>query len=98
MVDWVAYYTNDREFESSDVEWSDLPDDGVLAISLYHETDHQSLYEFDWYFYVPENDLFAASNDSVPEIKARYPGAICKRGMWAPYDEYKPVKRKAQRR
>lgn len=94
---WRVWYTNGRTFDSDDTDWRALPDDGVLAVRLLFGEGQQTIYGHDHYFHVPGTDLFGGSDDPVEEIHERYPGAIVKRGKWAPTEEWRTVKREAQR-
>lgn len=103
VVGWRCWYTDDRHFNSEQDEWGELPDDGVLCVKLYYdefadngETRYTLLLDgHDHYFHVPETDLFGSSNDPVEEIHERYPGAIVKRGKWAPAEEFYSTKDRA---
>lgn len=52
-MEWVAWYTEDRVFKSSEIEWKDLPASGVLVVhSLYWENGqrYRTIYDgCDWY-------------------------------------------------
>ena len=87
MVRWRAYYTEGREFDSTDDDWSDLPSDGVLAVNVYLERPvKQTIYGYDWYFHIPDTDVFGG--DDHGDVTERYPGAIIKRGKWISYDDW----------
>lgn len=94
---WRAYYTDNRQFDSDEYDWSDLPDDGVLGVKLWFEDGHQCVYGFDWYFHVPDTNLFAGNNDTLHEIRDRYGDVILKRGKWIPSDDWRRVKKEIQR-
>ena len=100
MTGWRAYYVGGLTFSSEEDEWADLPDDGLLVVVIYTEREsldgdihvHRRIRAgFDWYFHVPDSDLYAANNDEPDEIRKRYPGAILKRGKWAGEEEYRTV-------
>ena len=101
---WRAYYTDDRAFASTETPWRDLPDDGVLLVRLYYDEFTRggdvrytkSLSGDDHYFHVPGTDLFGCNNDPIPEIRARYPGAVVKRGKWTTHAEMQRVKADAK--
>lgn len=99
---WRLYYTEDRAYSSADTEWVACPDDGVLALVLYYDayTDGGVQYRKvltgdDHYFHVPGTDLYGCNNDSIPEIEARYPGAVVKRGKWTTHAEMTRVEQRA---
>ena len=99
VAGWRVYYTDGREYDSTETSWADLPDDGVLLLRLYYDrhTDGgvrytKSLSGDDHYFHVPGTALFGCNNDPIDEIEARYPGAIVKRGMWTTQDDMWRVK------
>ncbi len=97
MADWNAFYTSRRRFTSDDHEWADLPDDGILGVIEWAGVQRHAIYGFDWYFHQPETGLIGGNDDDPEEIVARYPGAVLKRGMWLPYDEWLKIRRLLQR-
>jgi hypothetical protein len=89
MVGWVAVYDlwdgqPLRVFNSWDVAFRDLPDDGMQGlIKFYEDGTKQIVSGFDWYFAVqhPTGSWVISGNNHDPEeTQQRYPGAILKRG------------------
>ncbi len=92
VLGWRAWYAGGTVYDSRSTTWANLPDDGALAFVIYFAGNipggvHSSLRRImtgtDYYFLVGP-DLYAQSDDAPEEITRRYPGAILKRGRWAP--------------
>ena len=105
VAGWRTYYTEGRDFNSTDDRWADLPDDGVLVLRLYYDDFAgrdgsvrytKSLSGDDHYFHIPGTDLFGCNNDPIDEIHDRYPGAIVKRGKWTTHAEMTAVQERAR--
>lgn len=87
ILGWQIWYVGGLIYRSSEYSWAELPNDGVLALSLCESTcapdgkyTRQLLSGYDYYFLA--GDIFGANNDA-PEITAqRYRGAVIKRGKW----------------
>lgn len=95
MVTWRAYYTNSRSFDSATDSWIDLPDDGFLILILYYEDgspERLVLNGEDYYWHIPDTDLYGASCDDPAEIRERYSGAVIKRGIWTTKGEFYDMK------
>lgn len=103
VIGWRLFYTDDRHYSSAQHEWDEPPDDGTLVLKLYYEAmsgDSDERYTLlldgdDYYFHVPDTNLYGCSNDPPEEIRERYPGAIIKRGMWTTAEEFYAVKDRA---
>lgn len=88
-VTWRAW-TESGCFDSSEHEFEDLPDDGILFIMVYYANEkgrivRRQLSGDDWYFCQrkPGRADLIGSNRHDPESTARrYPGCIIKRGKW----------------
>jgi len=37
VIAWKAWYSDGKVYRSESLDWSDLPDDGVVAINLYYD-------------------------------------------------------------
>lgn len=100
---WRAFYTEGREYSSINTRWSDLPDDGMLAVTIYYDewsgdTQYSSVLSgYDWYFHNPETGLFGGNSDTRDENERRYPDACLKRGKWAPRHEAEAARKKAHK-
>ena len=94
---WRAWFTNDRIFDSQDVTWRELPDDGVLVVRVLADEGQQSIYGYDHYFH--DDKLIAGSDDEVETIINRYDvtESDIKLGKWTDYETWLTVKREAQR-
>ena len=83
---WRVFYGDGAEFSSENLEWSELPDDGVAVVVVYLEQARRLLLlGDDWYFQwvAPDGASVIASNkDPLWENERRYPGALFKRGKW----------------
>jgi len=102
---WVDTETGTEIYSSKDMEWEDLPDDGIIFIMLYKDTGDgqesnisyptytESLAGNDYYWKAPHHSgtIYGSGNDSLAEIKARYPGADIKRGKWVPHSLFEEV-------
>jgi hypothetical protein len=100
---WRIWLTDDRQYNSREHEWAEVPDDGVLVLKLYYDAWANPDVRYtlvldgdDHYFHVPETNLYGCSNDPIEEIKERYPGALVKRGMWTTAEEFYFAKQRAQ--
>lgn len=50
-VDWKAWYTRGRVYDSDDTDWKDLPRTGVLGVVVYLEPPYRRLESGgDWYY------------------------------------------------
>lgn len=86
---WVCVYDDwSGEFlktlDSSQVEFKNLPDDGIQGfMKFFIDGTKQIITGYDYYFYVkhPNGDyLISANNHCIEDNKRRYPGIIIKRG------------------
>lgn len=72
-------------------DWKAAPDDGVLRVDVQVSNDHtQALYGREQYFATPDG-VWGHSDDSIEEVRKRYPGAAVKRGKWTTAPEMKAV-------
>ena len=106
VVGWRIWYTNDREYSQRDTDWSELPDDGVLALALYYDSwNHDNTIRHkmvltgdDHYFHDPESDIYGCNNDPIDEITERYdiPTEYIKRGKWTDSETMDSVHQQAR--
>jgi len=92
VVAWKAWYVGGAAFCSTEVEWSELPDDGMLGYVILFDQlgpDGKHLHRIstgrDWYWKsdgMKEDPIYGYSDDEPAEILARYPSASLKRGKW----------------
>lgn len=92
VIAWKAWYCGGAAFCSKEVDWAELPDDGMLGYVLaFDKLDPQGRHYTrkntgkDWYWMSPgmkEHPIYGYSNDPKEEILTRYPGASLKRGKW----------------
>jgi len=47
---WTAYYTENRTFNSTDIDWIQLPESGVLIVVVQFEGRRNILEGADWYY------------------------------------------------
>jgi hypothetical protein len=90
VVGWIARYDDGSVYSSKQTSFKDLPDDGVLVITVYYaggnaEGNHRrnTMHNSDVYF-SDGDQLFGHNNDPIEETEARYPGRTLhfKRGRW----------------
>ena len=105
VAGWKIWYTDDRRYSSQEVDWEDLPRDGVLYLTVYYDEwtganenvrYTQNYSGDDWYFHRPGTDLFGSNTDSLGENWLRYPDCIFKRGQWATKSELDRVREEVQ--
>lgn len=105
VAGWRVWYTDERVFASDATDWRALPDDGVLVFVIYYDAfsggdgsvrRRQILSGEDWYFHVPDSDLYGANSDPLDENEARYPDAVYKRGKWTDAATFERVREQAR--
>lgn len=85
VIGWRAWFDNGRVYDSRQHTWSDLPDDGVLVIMLYHASGTKRILSgSDYYFLAqhPEGPIYG--QDRNPPDPARFVDLQEKRGRWVP--------------
>jgi hypothetical protein len=94
---WRVWYDGGRVFDSDEISWEALPDDGVQFVRVDVEgLGWRTMDGCDWYF--KAGDLIACNNDAPDEILRRYPGAILKRGRWTSDEETTRIHAEAEGR
>lgn len=91
VIAWRAWYDlgskDPVEYNSNDHTLHDLPDDGFQGMKLWF-SDGTSRYISgnDFYFFCQHEAgiIFGQSNDTLRDIKKRYPKAMIKRGRHVP--------------
>lgn len=106
VVGWRVYYTDSRVYTSERTNWKDLPEDGVLLLKLYYDEWANDRVRYtkvlsgdDYYFHVPDSDIFGCNNDPPSETVSRYDGLTkeyIKRGKWTTREEMEAVRERAQ--
>jgi hypothetical protein len=93
IVGWRAWYSKGRTYNSAEVEWEDLPADGVLVILLYCRERNRSrrLSGRSLYWREPTEDGFIYGHDDaadaiLPEGAERK--GWLKRGKYVTEEEY----------
>lgn len=89
---WRVWYDDGSVHDSRTLRWEDLPEDGLLVKMLYYtDGTRQIQHGMDWYYEAPHPQGVirgTAMERDLPELPERYPGAILKRGRWAPEELY----------
>lgn len=91
---WRVWYDDGTVYDSCRRDWAGLPDDGLLVKMLYYDDGTRQIQQgADYYFVAPhaEGDIHGASSAPLEVIRRRYPGAIVKRGRWAPDGYYRRI-------
>lgn len=107
IIGWRAWYEIADGwivYDSNMMAWEDLPDDGMLALRWYEDTEKPNnpgipnglkLTGVDYYFMAPgpQGEIMGGDIDRreinvKEEIKQRYPGAVVKRGKWTDPDTF----------
>lgn len=92
VIAWKAWYCGGMAVCSTEAEWENLPDDGMLGyVVLFNELKEDGKHHHristgrDWYWKsagMRDDPIYGYSNDEPEEIRRRYPGANLKRGKW----------------
>ncbi len=101
VAGFIVWYADLTSHSSRDISWESMPEDSVVCVVLYFtkRDDYGRRYSeilqgYDWYFRVPPSGFDSAvygygSLDDTPDgIRARYPGAVVKRGKWVSTPRY----------
>jgi len=102
VVGWKIWYDDGSKYSSKDIDWADLPVDGVQYLMLYESTfDHHdppqrtrmSHSGQDHYFRqeTEHGVVYGSNNDSKEQNEERYPGAVVLKGRWADSDFYENI-------
>lgn len=79
LIGWKAYYDDEKEYSSKDVEWKDLPLNGLLVVvEFYSDGTKEKHYNKDYYV-LDEGKAFG-TNDIHPYLAKL--GTI-KYGRWS---------------
>lgn len=82
VVGWMVWMDTQAIYDSRIHKWEDVPDDGIGIMVTYKEGGYREIFQgHDHYFHAP-GGVIGLNDDTVEEIKARYPGAIVKKGIW----------------
>ena len=97
VAGWRVFYP-DETYAGDDIEWRDLPDEGVQVIVLYYEefategVRYRKLLDGDdFYYHVPGTDVFGSTNDrdEIPDE------ALVKAGLELPDEDFHTIKDRA---
>ena len=107
IIGWRVWYADLQVFSSADVDWEELPKDGVLGVVAYedgHDPNTDEVYRLvhtgqDYYFKAlsEQGKLIIGSccGSSPLEIYQRYgpaeSGTCVKRGKWTDNETYEAV-------
>lgn len=93
MIAWKAWYRGGEAYCSAGCRWEDLPEEGVLGVSILFDNDNRRFMTgSDHYWMVDilgEPTLCQGLHDDKPA--KRYPGASIKRGVWTSDEEMQTV-------
>jgi hypothetical protein len=93
VAGWRIWFDDGRVYQSSTDKWEELPDDGVLVRMLYFTDGTKQIQCGNDFYYEaphPQGTIYGAANEAFWDPK-RYPGAIVKRGRWAPDAYFKRI-------
>jgi hypothetical protein len=104
ILGWRCWYEGDAVYQGRTfTEWQALPADGVIHVMVYYDQNDRSgkplrmsLQGHDHYFLTP-NGVLGSNNDTLADIKQRYPGASIKRGKWVLADEQQKINKLASK-
>ena len=90
---WRAWFDDGSVYDSEETpEWSQVPEDAVLVRIIYYTDGTRQIQQgLGYYYEAPHHSgesIFGAGSNRR-EIRRRYPGAVLKRGRWAPDDYYR---------
>ena len=93
VVAWKAWYRGGQAFCSAGSEWADLPDEGVIGVTIVYSDETRRFMtgsDFYWVADIMGKATFCQGlHDDFPE--RRYPGAIIKKGVWTTDEEMRLV-------
>ena len=96
VTGWKAWYRGGVAYCSNGYKWADLPDEGVIGVTIVFDNDHRRFMtgsDFYWTAEILGELTFCQGlHDDFPEH--RYPGAIIKKGVWTTDDEMQLVLKK----
>lgn len=103
---WRAWYSETLIYDSRTTNWVDLPDDGLLVVVVYLNTDEGSntfrrgtkyrrtMSGHDHFFEAqgPLGPIYGSSNDSMDLITQRYGPSSIKKGQWSDDETYSRIR------
>ena len=100
IIGWRTWQDGSM-FSSEDIQWQDLPDDGIVIAVIYKQvrfrdgTHRKSVYRKEKYFWsMPQAGLEIFCSNEHP--KDRYPGAIIKNGIKVSDDVFERIYQEAK--
>lgn len=94
VVGWRVWCDDDRVFASQQHTWAQVPDDGVLVRMIYYRDGTKQIQQGQDYFYEAPHqsgEPIYGTGRTEDAIAQRYPGAVIKRGRWAPDAYYRRI-------
>lgn len=99
VIGWRAWYKGNIKYNSKEIDWADLPNDGLLVVVVYFRKgdrkERRIMNGCDWYFYSPSDKSYFDNNESPESNRLRYPDCILKRGQWTNETEIRVVEQEA---
>lgn len=91
VVGWRAYYDGFRVFDSSDCNWTDLPDEGIVGVVVFKTPPYREIVDGGDWFYIEDN--IPRTTDTADEWgewvnPPGYPDSIVKQGKVLPDEEW----------
>lgn len=89
-----VWFIDGAVYSSQRFHWADLPYDGLLVRMLYYEGGGKQIQQGTSYYYeAPHHsgEVIRGAGMDADDIERRYPGAVIKRGQWAPDEYYRKV-------
>lgn len=101
-IGWKAWYTEGRKYDSANIAWEDLPNDGVVLVMLYQDARgpnrlpmRRTMIGEDYYF--KHGEIYGHGVHPLEDVVERYPGASVKRGKWTTDEEYTYITKEASK-
>lgn len=93
VLGWRVWYDDGTVFDSRRHRWVDLPEDGVLVRMIYYRDGRQIQQGMDYYYEAPHGsgEPILGTARATDDLARRYPGAVIKRGRWAPDAYYRRI-------
>ena len=96
VVGWRVWVDGEGIYDSHNNTWDSVPSDGIIEMVTYKEGGYREMFSgHDHYFHAPHSKgtIYGCNNDSMDEIKRRYPGAVIKKGKWIPSEEMAKIQK-----